>query len=443
MNADRLRTKWNGTGARTGRLSSSGDKKKTGKQINLQNIKKDPQMLNLCIADTRWRRVYDKISEILASAAPKVLAYWRVCDREQRKALKRGEKWKPGPMLAAAQAQMARAADLIVAWLREHVPDFKTFLVADYGQMEIRAGAQLSGDKQLIADCEEADIHSTVGSSMTGWDAEAIRHDELIRTLTKNVHFGIFFGLSKQNMFSFVRGMTPPETRKAILARFKRERPDMDPEEAWREQTEEAYDRYFKRYKGVARFIEKQREFGREHKYVTTLFGMIQTLNVTDDFEHDEVIDDDIGGRSAYWGNQAVNGPVQGTAHQVLICALVNLIRKAVKYAILGVPPMEVHDALYFVVEVLKLKKAVRRTRYLLEKESLKTVAKDFPDVDWKVPIVVEIKGGPRLGTKVSVDVDTEPGMFLIDWWRVCRKQLRALDKELMTAAQAAEAEAA
>lgn len=438
-NQDRLRTKWKATGARTGRLSSGGDVKKKGKTaklINLQNIKKDAQMQNMCVADRRWRQVYKQIDVCLKANGPDVLEYWDTCAKGERRALKLGEKWKAPDMSRLARRQYDRVARLVEKWLRKHIPDFKTFIIADYGQVEVRAAAQLSGDKRLMRDCAESDIHTTVGATMTGWDAEAISKDELIRTLTKNVHFGILFGIAKNNLFNFVLSMTPPEVRKAIYRRFRKEHPDREPEEVWRQQVEDSYDRYFRRYKGILRYITAQRDFAREHHFVTTAFGMIQTLNVTDDSQQDEVIDpDEMGSRSAYWGNQAVNGPVQGTAHQLMICALVNLLRRASFYSILGIPPLEVHDALYFAINVLDLRAAAAKTRYLLEQESLNTVKSDFPEIDWKVPIAVDMKAGVRLGTKVSVDENTEPGDFLLQWFAVCRKQMVALDAELLACA--------
>jgi hypothetical protein len=116
-----------------------------------------------------------------------------------------------------------------------------------------------------------------------------------------------------------------------------------------------------------------------------------------------------------------------------MICALVNLRRKKEKYAILGIPPMEVHDALYFVVKVLELFKAYKLAKYLLEKESLNTAKGDF-DIDFDVPIVVEAKAGLRLGCKVELEGVTSIGQFLGNWFYENRKQVMALSKEMKLA---------
>lgn len=387
VNGGRLRTTWKGTGTRTGRLSSGGDKGKAKKKnkVNLQNIKKDSQVQNVCIADTRWRKVYKVVGKLL------------------KKYVDRG-----------------KAARSIEKWLKRFLPDLKTFLHLDYGQVEVRVAAQMSGDKNLIKDCGESDIHSRVGSTMTGWAIDRIKNDVVTRTLTKNVHFGILFGIGKSNLYKFVVAMSPADMRDRLNE----------------EEVGEAYDKYFQRYPQIEQFREDQRDFAREHEYVETMFGMKQTLNITEDQEGDEdddVIDDELeGARNAYWGNQCVNGPVQGTAHQLMVCAEVNLHRTPEKYAVIGIPVADIHDALDFRVNVLEIKEAYNKAKYLLEHESLNTVKSDFPDIKWKVPIAVDAEAGLRMGCKVDIDENTTPGMFMIDWFEKCKKQVIALNKELL-----------
>jgi DNA polymerase I-like protein with 3'-5' exonuclease and polymerase domains len=440
-NGDRLRTRWWATGARTGRMSSGGskEKKKTDvKVINLQNIKKDAHMQNMCVADRRWRRVYDKITSLLRGYG-EVDAHWQRLEKWERyvsKCRKRGKApdpaKKPG-LSETAKAQFARMAKRLEAWIRENIPDFKTYLIFDYGQVEIRVAAQIAGDKQLTEDCTLGDIHTTVGVGLTGWDADLIKNDDFIRTMTKNMHFGMLFGASKESLFQFVIARTPPDMRDYILGVFAARFPGKDPEEAWREQVEDAYDKYFARYRKIKRMIDRLRSEALENGYAMTLFGMFQTLNATDESFDDsrDFGGDEDGDRDSYWGNQAINGPIQGTAHQLMICALVNLVRKSAVYAMLGIPPMEVHDALYFAINVLDIHEAWKKGKYLLEQESLNTVASDFPNIKWQVPIEVDAKAGVRLGGKVKVDEHAAPGEFLMRWYYVTRQQERALDSEL------------
>ena len=88
-------------------------------------------------------------------------------------------------------------------------------------------------------------------------------------------------------------------------------------------------------------------------------------------------------------------------------------------------------------MKVLELLAAYRKGKYLLEQESLKTVASDFPDIKWRVPIVVEAEGGLRLGTKTDVDETTTVGGFMLAWYRKTKKQIAELDSELLAVAEA------
>jgi hypothetical protein len=137
-------------------------------------------------------------------------------------------------------------------------------------------------------------------------------------------------------------------------------------------------------------------------------------------------------GKQVSWRSQSVNTPVQGTAHQLLECGLVNHERQPEKYAVLNVPCMDVHDALYYRVNVLEIHEAYRKARYLMEHESLKTAKKDFPHIKWTVPIVVEAEAGLRLGAKIKLKDDQfTVGGFLLLWYEKTKKQIIDLRKQL------------
>lgn len=718
-NVDRLRTKWHAAGARTGRLRSGGSRNKNEPVVNLQNIKKDPHVQNMCVADVEWRTFFNAAEKLLENY-PLLTAFWKILQKWDLLPLdKRKAVLKPVPD-DKATVQLSKFGAALEAWVRKHMPDLKTYLLLDYGQVEVRVMAQMSGDKNLIKDCMESDIHTRVGCiaegslvltdqgripiehvkldmrvwdgieyvehngvvfqgvrevityegltttpehevwtnrgklqlaaasargarlvttgsedlpvryvddnldqyplqglsassvggvqqmppeegnlcgsyykgqfdhlqmqlylqrstssftlpavsrhtkalqtrrkelrrawdtkqvqiganicgvciegaappnlsgcsirqdrqqrslrirqfealnfsatgsqqekqqvdgvqgqqgnrsrfsqaietglsvfntkrrkhlastdarrdvgvtskkvrvydivnagprrrftvsgrlvsncTMTGWDADRIMYDEETRTLTKNVHFGIMFGLNEHGLYEFVKAMSPVDMRDRIS----------------QEQISEAVKKYFKRYPGVKVFQEEQRDFAQANGYVETLFGMKQVLNVTDESRPslDEVVEDDEDGRSSWWGNQAINGPVQGTAHQLVICALVNLLRKRLKYATLGIPPTEVHDAVYFGVRVLSLPEAYKKATYLLEKESIKTSEQDFK-IKWNIPIVTDAKAGLRLGCKIKVNEKTTISAFLASWFYECRKQETQLEADFASA---------
>ena len=116
----------------------------------------------------------------------------------------------------------------------------------------------------------------------------------------------------------------------------------------------------------------------------------------------------------------------------MLECGLVNHRRQPEKYAILGTPCMDVHDALYYMVNVLDLHESYRKAKYLMEKESLATIKKDFPDIKWTVPIIVECEAGLRLGAKVELKDDKFTiGRFLLDWYELTKTQILDLKRQL------------
>ena len=259
--------------------------------------------------------------------------------------------------------------------------------------------------------------HLVANCTMTGWDPEKIRHDKTIRTQTKSVHFGILFGSGVKGVHNSVVARTP-EGQEPLS----------------KDQIADAMQRYFARYKGIKAFIEHQREFAKANSYVETIFGMKQPLIITGEREPEEGNDgyaEEEEKHGAWWGNQCINNPVQGSAHQLLECGLVNLRRKPKKYAVLNTPVLDVHDALYFRVNVLDLPEAYAKARYLMEQESLNTVKSDFPAIKWKVPIVTEAEAGMSLGCKIEIQEGFSVGKLLIDWYHKRRKQIITLNKEL------------
>jgi hypothetical protein len=130
--------------------------------------------------------------------------------------------------------------------------------------------------------------------------------------------------------------------------------------------------------------------------YVENMFGFRRPLNTQQAEEGEEE-----GG--AYWGNQAINTPIQGAAHHLMLMAVAALRRKKKKYLkLLGIPTMEVHDALYFFVRLIDMIKAKALGKRLLEKEPIYTMKHDFPKVKWNMPLLVEGKVGFRLGDTVE-----------------------------------------
>lgn len=402
MNANqhegRLRTKWWLTGTRTGRLSSGGDKlvkEAKNEHINLQNIHGDERLQNLAAADKDWRKLFKALQRAAEKMCNSQLVditrlIAKVKDTKNKDKVKTYneeleasiEKFK---LRLYNSNKWKRLCELIV----KKYGHIRILLGFDQGQVEVRVMGQASGDKKLIKDCMSGDIHSKVGHAMTGWAVEKIKKDKKTRTLTKNIHFGILFGLSAAGLMAFILLKDPDST--------------ITEEEAQR-----LYNNYFKAYPGVRRFITRMREFVEEHGYVENMFGFRRPLksgSVVDGYEQDDADDNDQESGS-FWGNQAINTPVQGAAHMLMLMAVATLKRKRKKYKPLGVPTLEVHDYIGWKTQLKDLLEAYVLGKNLLEKEPLQVVKREWPEIKWQVPLVVEGKVGFRYGDSVECEED-------------------------------------
>lgn len=167
------------------------------------------------------------------------------------------------------------------------VLDLDVFLALDYSQAEIRILAEISGDKLLISQFNSGpnvDIHSLVGSELTGWPVERIKNEKATRKMVKNMIFGIVYGIGRDNLYDYIVGKI-----RAI------DGPDADLTGITPETTVELYDKFFERYTGVNNYIHTYRHMAEVKGFVPTMFGFQRQIR-PDDNE-----------RGTYWLNQAIN----------------------------------------------------------------------------------------------------------------------------------------
>jgi DNA polymerase-1 len=160
---------------------------------------------------------------------------------------------------------------------------------------------------------------------------------------------------------------------------------------------------YFKKYAGVARFILAMRAFAVEHGYVETMFGFRRLVG--SDADED---------RQTNPENQAVNSPIQGSAHTLLLAAMALLSHRPKRYHLLQAPLMEVHDALVFRVKLRDLPQAYAMAKQLLEKDAVAYIKRLF-GIDLQVPLLSEGSAGFQYGTMVELE-DPSIHRFLAAW---------------------------
>lgn len=271
--------------------------------------------------------------------------------------------------------------------------ELTVFLAADYSQIEIRVLAEVSNDKLLLEQFRSGrDIHCLVGHALTGWPESRIAKDNATRRLVKNMHFAIVYGVSRKSLYEYVLAKVREQDSHAA-----------DLKGITRKRLEELYDAYFERYEGVARYIRTTRRGAEERGYVENLFGFRRELGMWDDT------------RTTYWGNQAVNTPIQGCAHQLVLIALAILLRYPRTFWALREPVMDVHDALYFFLTTRDLPKGYSQVIRLLQEAVPDYVFKHFK-YRLRVPLVAECSAGYRLGT--MVEYKGEPVEQFLSAWR-------------------------
>lgn len=275
----------------------------------------------------------------------------------------------------------------------EEVLDLEAFLASDYSQIEVRMLAENSRDPKLIqAFADGKDIHCYVGTTLNpAWDWDTVKKDKEIRRFVKECHFGIIFGLDEIGLFYYLKAKgvdTTPEK----AAEFHRE--------------------YFREFDGVARFIEAMRAFARKYGYVETIFAFRRWIG-TYDAERDRWYQD-FEDRETNPENQAINTPIQGSAHTLILAALALIALFPKRYEYLQKPIMEVHDAIVFRSKVRDLPEGSKQLKKLMEADVPEFLAKLYDRV-LSVPILSEGSAGFRYG--VMIDYEGGPlEKFLMDW---------------------------
>lgn len=181
---------------------------------------------------------------------------------------------------------------------------------ADYSQIELRVMAHMSDDENLRrAFQEKLDIHRATASEIFGVDLAEVSAEQ--RRAAKAINFGLIYGMGEFGLASNL-GITRDAARAYI-------------------------DRYFTRYPGVARYMERIRAQAGEQGYVETVFGRRIWLP---DLRGAK------GPRRAAAERAAINAPVQGTAADLIKMAMVAVDDWLREEGMRAKLVMQVHDEL-------------------------------------------------------------------------------------------------
>jgi DNA polymerase I-like protein with 3'-5' exonuclease and polymerase domains len=278
----------------------------------------------------------------------------------------------------------------------EHI---KILLGYDFSQNELRQLAEESGDKNLIKMFASGkDPHVEVGHEITGWPKEQIKNNDRVRKLIKNIQFGLVYGLQGEGLFRFVTAQGVKTTLKEVM---------------------KFHARYFKRFPGVKALQKYYRDMLEKHGYVVNVFGFKRKLtNVSVEEE------------GKYLGNIAINSPIQGASHQLLLMALAALYRKHKEYKLLQYVLMEIHDSLFFRVELKDLMQAAKIGHRLMVEEPVNIVKNDFK-LEKNVPLQAKAKAGFRFGVMIEDITEMTEWEYLNAWCRENKNLEKSLYKQL------------
>ena len=227
-------------------------------------------------------------------------------------------------------------------------PKGSKILSADYSQIELRIMAHLSKDKRLIqAFKNNEDIHRITAAEIFNTSIDAISNEQ--RRYAKVINFGLIYGMGP---FSLAKNLNIE-----------------------RSAAQNYIERYFTQYPSVKKYMADAKQIAREKGFVETHFGRRLWL---------PEINGSNGIMRAAAERAAINGPMQGTAADLIKLAMIevhNWIEKEPNTK--GKMIMQVHDELVFEVpdnEVETFKKIIPE---LMEKVA-----------SLSVPLIVDIGEG-------------------------------------------------
>ncbi|MDT8895537.1 DNA polymerase I [Halomonas sp. I1] len=220
-------------------------------------------------------------------------------------------------------------------------------VAADYSQIELRIMAHLSGDKGLLAAFAEGrDIHAATAAEVFGVALDKVSGEQ--RRSAKAINFGLIYGMSAWGL-----------GRQLHIER---------------NQAQIYIDRYFDRYPGVARYMERIRAQAADDGYVETVCG--RRLHLPEIHSQNR-------NRRQGAERTAINAPMQGTAADIIKRAMIDVDGWLAEGDFDAMMVMQVHDELVFEV-------AEREVDTFIEQ--VKTRMQSAAELD--VDLIVEAESG-------------------------------------------------
>ena len=199
---------------------------------------------------------------------------------------------------------------------------------ADYSQIELRILAHVANVPHLRQAFKNGeDIHTTTASQVFAVSKDQVTSD--LRRKAKAVNFGMIYGISA---FGLAKQLGISRVEAA-----------------------EIQEQYFKEYPGIKDYMEKTRDFAKEHGYVKNMFGRKCIL---------PMINDKNFSTRSFAERAAINAPLQGANSDIIKLAMIQIDQQLCALGLNAKMTLQVHDELIFEVpedEVSSVSDLVRK----------------------------------------------------------------------------------
>ncbi len=245
----------------------------------------------------------------------------------------------------------------------------------DYSQIELRLAAGLSGDKKLLQVFKEGgDIHASVASQVFNVPPEKVDYE--MRRRAKVINFGILYGMGVNALKA---NLDLPAAAGAAQAGGG----------VTRDEAAAFLAEYFKKFTGLALWIERTKLDAARKGFTETLFGRRRYFSG---------FNSPLPNLRAQAERMAVNAPLQGTQADIIKLAMVradaliekNGWREKAKLV------LQVHDELVYELAEKESEHIARELRHIMETVVPKSELHG-------VPIVAEISMGKNWGDMKKV----------------------------------------
>lgn len=223
----------------------------------------------------------------------------------------------------------------------------KTFVDADYSQIELRVLAHMANDETMIEAFNSGeDIHTITASQVFKVPVEEV--SKQLRSKAKAVNFGIVYGISEFGLAEQI---------------------DINRKEA-----KQYIEQYLETYHGIKTYMNKVVEEAKQHEYIDTLFNRRRYIP--------ELVSKNYMIRK-FGERAAMNTPIQGTAADIMKIAMIKVYNELNRRNLKSKIVLQIHDELLIEADNS-------------EKEEVKQLLKECMEdaANLKVPLIVEVEEG-------------------------------------------------